>query len=98
MATNITPISVGSDAFAITVSDTVDIVDDAANTKSYRSCYVHNAHTAQGLVKVTTVGNKDVTVMINSGDTFPLAVKRVWSTGTDASVAAAAIAIVGTDR
>ena len=90
------PSAVANDGFAITPSDTVNIVADAGNTKDYTNCYVHNSHTAAGLVKVNTASGVSLTVMINSGDTFPLAVSRVWSTGTDAALLSNLVGLVGT--
>ena len=98
MSTNITPISVADDGFVITESDTDKIADDAGNTKGYRNCYVHNSHTAAGIVKVTTVKGTELSVMINSGDTFPLAVQQVWSTDTDAALIGNLIGLVATSR
>lgn len=71
----------GHDGFPITRSDSTDIVADPGNTRLYKHCLVHNRG-AGGDVKVTTVQGTDLTVYIAQGDIFPLAVKRVWLTGT----------------
>ena len=71
----------GHDGFVITKSDSLDIVSDGNNTHGYTFCLVHNLD-AGGNVKVTTVNGTDLTVYIAQGDIFPLAVKRVWSSGT----------------
>lgn len=71
----------GDDAFVITKSDANDITSDANNTKGYTSCFVHNRD-ASGDIKVRTLNGVDITVYIPQGQVFPLAVKRIWSTGT----------------
>ncbi len=81
MPANFIPYGTARDGFAITRSDTVDVVGDSANTKLYKSVLVHN-RSAGGDVKVTTVDGTDLTVFIAQGDVFPLAVRRVWLTGT----------------
>ena len=66
------------DAFAITPSDSADMV----SPQGYTNCYVHNPSTG-GSVKVTPAASVDgtaVTVYIAQGATCPLAVKRVWAT------------------
>jgi hypothetical protein len=67
------------DAFVITPSDSLNIVEDAANTQDYEFVFVKNNTNAGGLVKVTTVHGTEITIYINSGAVEPLAVKRVWA-------------------
>lgn len=95
---NIHPTLVADDIFSITPDDDADIIEDAGNGAGYYHCYVHNTHTAQAIVKVTTARGVSDTVMINSGDIFPLAVRRVWSTGTDAAVLTLLKGLVGHQR
>lgn len=89
------PVIQAHDGFDITESDTVDISADAGNTKGYRHCFVHNNHTAAGLVKITTLGGTELSIMINSGATSEIAATRVWSTGTDAALIGKLVAYVG---
>ena len=82
MANQIIPQGSAQDAFAITASDSVNVVGDVANTKFYTSCFVHNPGTS-GVVKVTPVDMADgsgVTIWISQGATSDIAVKRVWAT------------------
>lgn len=70
------------DAFAITPSDTVDIVSDAGNVQGYTHCYVMNV-AAGATVRVLPAGNitgTAVTVYIPQGGVCPLAVRRVYNT------------------
>lgn len=71
------------DAFPITPSDTVNIVDDAGNTQDYPHCYVMNV-AAGATVRVLPAGAPDdqtpVTIYIPQGGVSALAVKRVYAT------------------
>lgn len=70
------------DAFAITPSDTVDIVGDAGNVEGYTHCYVMNV-AAGATVRVLPAGSisgTPVTVYIPQGEVCPLAVRRVYNT------------------
>lgn len=70
------------DAFAITPSDTLDIVSDAGNVQGYTHCYVMNV-AAGATVRVIPAGSitdTPVTVYIPQGGILPLAVKRVFNT------------------
>jgi hypothetical protein len=68
------------DAFAITPSDTLGISVDAANTKGYKHCYVHNP-AAGGTVRVLPADSDvAVTIYIPQGATSELAVKQVFLT------------------
>lgn len=37
-----------------------------------------------GFVRVTTIKDDVVTIYVNQGDRWPVRVKKVWATGTDA--------------
>jgi hypothetical protein len=70
------------DAFAITPSDTVNIVGDAGNVQAYTHCYVMNV-AAGATVRVIPAGSitdTPVTIYIPQGGVSPLAVKRVFNT------------------
>lgn len=70
------------DAFAITPSDTLDIVSDAGNVDGYTHCYVMNV-AAGATVRVMPAGSitaTPVTVYIPQGGVCPLAVRRVYNT------------------
>lgn len=70
------------DAFAITPSDTLDIVSDAGNVEGYTHCYVMNV-AAGATVRVIPAGSitgTAVTVYIPQGGVCPLAVRRVFNT------------------
>jgi hypothetical protein len=43
------------------------------------------AVTASGLVQVTTVGGTTAAIYVVAGAPFPVRVRRVWATGTDAA-------------
>jgi len=40
---------------------------------------------SSGLVRVTTVGDTEATIYVAAGAPFPVRVRRVWATGTDAT-------------
>lgn len=70
------------DAFAITPSDTVNIVADAGNVQGYPHCYLMNV-AAGATVRVIPAGSitgTAVTVYIPQGGICPLAVSRVFNT------------------
>lgn len=70
------------DAFAITPSDTVNIVSDAGNVQGYTHCYPMNV-AAGATVRVLpagTITDTPVTIYIPQGGVSPLAVKRVYNT------------------
>jgi len=70
------------DAFAITPSDTVNIVSDAGNVQGYTHCYPMNV-SAGATVRVIPAGSitdTPVTIFIPQGGISPLAVKRVFNT------------------
>lgn len=74
----------GSDAFALTPSNTQNIVLDSANYAAATIVFLHNPSTS-GTAKVLPAGAPDddtkaVTVYLVQGGTFPLAVKRVYAT------------------
>ncbi len=73
--------------FAITPSDTTDLLADAGNTNGYQWSYVFVAG-ASGTVKVDLVVGGTVTLYgvqgtVLGGD-MPVLVKRVYATGTAA--------------
>lgn len=91
MAKKAIPSLQATDAFApITPSDSGDITSDAANVNDYPIIYVHCSGNA-GLVYVTPADAPDLTtsydvpMYIAQGQTLPLLVKKVWSTGTTAT-------------
>lgn len=84
------PVIQACDGFDITPHDTQTVDQHAGNTEGYKHCFVHNKG-AGALVKVTTLSGKDLTIYINQGAESPMAVVRVFSTGT----AAAATDLVG---
>lgn len=82
------PIDFGEDAFPITKSDTLDLVQDPGNSGAvgakYPLCVVYTG--SGGDIKVTTARGTVVTFAgTQPGDRLPLAVKRIWSTGTVAT-------------
>ena len=74
-----------SNGFVITPSDTVNIVSDAANLEGVGAVYLHNV-AASALCKVLPASQTGtvvpLTVYLIQGQVFPLAVKRVYATGT----------------
>lgn len=62
-------------AFDITPSDASDL---AQNTRMLRV-------TAEGDVKVDMVGSGTITLTMSAGESLPIAVKKVYATGTDAT-------------
>ncbi len=85
MANKITyPALQASDGFPVTPSDTVNLSSDAGNTSGYEFAFIHNAG-ASAPFKVRTLNDRDITVYILQGSVFPLAVKRVWQTGSPTS-------------
>lgn len=85
MANKITyPALQAIDGFSVTPNDSNNLVLDAGNTKQYEFAFIHNAG-ASAAFKVRTLQDIDITVYILQGAVFPLAVKRVWATGSPAS-------------
>ncbi len=75
-----------SNAFVVTPSDTVDVKSDANNVEGATSVYLHNV-AASALCKVLPAGEHGATpvpqtVYLIQGQIFPLAVRRVYATGT----------------
>ena len=73
-----------ADAFAITPSDTLLLVDDPNNTTNqYSFCYVLN-NSAGATVKVQTIEGSTVTVYVAQGETVggkvPLMIKQIFAT------------------
>lgn len=68
------------DHFPITPSDTLDIKDDGGNTNGYDWCYVHNAGSTGGQLRVAAVGGGIAKMYLNPGQTGELKVKRVYAT------------------
>jgi hypothetical protein len=71
-------------AFAVTPSDTVDVISDAANVDAVPAVFLHNP-AAGGTVRVLPAGmnttdHDPVTVYIAQGATLPLAVRRIYNT------------------
>lgn len=61
--------------FPITPDDTTDL-----------EVFVRSLSVASsGLVRVTTVDNSEATIYIAAGAPFPVRVRRVWATATDAT-------------
>ncbi len=77
-----------TNGFAITPSNTTDILADAGNTLGFTFCYVHIAGTS-GLVKVDTASGDTVSLYGVQGSilggTMPVMVRRVYATGTAAT-------------
>lgn len=74
------------DGFVLTPSDSLNVVSDPNNSiQLYQFVYVKNNSATAGSVKVTTVHGTDLTLYINAGAIEPIAVRRVWSTGTTAT-------------
>jgi hypothetical protein len=73
-----------SNAFAITPSDTVDIVSDAGNTEGASFVFLHCTGVS-GTARVLPAGQTGtptpVTVYLTQGQVLPLAVKRLYNTG-----------------
>jgi hypothetical protein len=70
------------DAFAITPSDTLNVVSHAGNIQGYTHCYLLNV-AAGATVRVIPAGSitdTAVTIYIPQGGVSPLAVKRVFNT------------------
>ena len=82
------------DGFNLTPHDTQTVDQHAGNTQLYKYCFVHNKG-AGGLVKVTTLRGTDITIYINQGQTSEMAVRRVFSTGTDAALLTTLVGYVG---
>lgn len=97
MAKKSIPSLQATDAFAITPNDSGDITGDAANVNDYPTIYVHCGGSA-GVVTVSPADAPDLTntydvaLYIAQGQTLPLIVKKVWSTGTTAT---GLVALVG---
>lgn len=67
--------SPGRDAVSVTLNDSVDLADFA------RALYIG----VTGDVKITTLGDTDITFKNVPVGFFPFGAKRVWATGTAAS-------------
>ena len=73
-------------AVAVTLSDTVDLVEIP------RAINVHKSGSTSVAVKVTMAGDTvPVTLNISEATTLPVRVSRVWLTGTDASASVVAL-------
>ena len=77
----------GIGAFSVTPSDTVNLVDDAGNTKGYEDLAYTLAIGGDGDVKVMTLDGSIVTFSGRlAGTELPMLVTRVYSTGTTATL------------
>lgn len=56
--------------------------DDASDLATYVRAI---AVTVSGNVQVTTIADTTATIHVTAGAPFPVRVKRVWATGTDAT-------------
>jgi hypothetical protein len=74
------------DAFAITPSDTLNIVADAGNVQLYAHCFVHNVATGAPVRVLPADSDVPVTIFIAQGATSDLAVKRVYASTPTAPV------------
>lgn len=81
MASQSFPALQATGAFPITPSNSLNIVDDAGNTKDYEFCALYTS--LGGDIKVTMLDGAEVTFAALPVGTFvPIQVKRVWVTGT----------------
>jgi hypothetical protein len=77
---------IGIGGFVITKSNTVMLVDDAGNTKSYEDLGYLVYVGGTGDVKVTTLdGSTPTFVGVPAGEILPVICTQVFSTGTDAT-------------
>lgn len=78
-------------AFDVTPSDTLNLVDDPANTRKYTSCAVM-CKTAGNVVAVTANGQTITFASVPAytiiGGTIPIMFRQVRATGTTAQVVA----------
>lgn len=79
-----------ADAFSATLmsdgSTGADAFDDTLNLAAEAVLWFNVA----GTVKITTVGGTSLTVVGVAGSYFPTRITRLWATGTDAALQAAA--------
>lgn len=70
-------------AFAITPSDTVNIISDAGNTEGVSAVFLHCTGTS-GTARVLPAGQTGtevpITVYLTQGQTLPLFIKRLYAT------------------
>lgn len=74
--------SPGVDCFAVTTSDTTGVFDGTSRYPLVRELLINGA---SGNLKVTTLAGSDRTIAVITGQVIPVAVTRVFATGTTAT-------------